>query len=198
MVVFFIAMAFSANEVTVVQGVVCDFFGTPLGGAQVRLVGSGDQESLQANTDASGRFSFRAAPVGKVRVTVTYSGFAVRERYLQLVAGDRAELLVTLVPGSIVDLPPTLIEGTVRSNSGLGLAGAKVVAVCDFLPEARVETQTDNEGHYTMSLSAPGQYTVSASADGYVTDAFTVVLKSALPRINRVVDFGLRATKAPR
>jgi hypothetical protein len=196
-----LALAFAkvtpALEKTFVEGVVCSFFGTPLAGAQVRLTDFGRQAIRQTRTDEGGRYELTDLPTGQLLLTITFRGFLVREQVLAISPGDHFRLTTGLEVGTLTDLPPIHVSGTVRRQDGKALSHARVTAACDYFSGAQVAARADRAGRYDLSLQLPGQYTVRAAAPGFTGSAVTLVLAATLPRVDRTVDFTLRSAKLP-
>jgi outer membrane receptor protein involved in Fe transport len=74
-----------------VSGRVLDPQGTPVAGAQVRLLAEGGELLQGAVTDAEGRFAFSDAPNGS-RVQVRHPGFVRRDVPVELIRGEDADI----------------------------------------------------------------------------------------------------------
>jgi hypothetical protein len=182
-------------ERTLAEGVVCDFFGTPLAGAQVRVTDSSGRAIRQTTTDALGRYELADLPTGQLLLAVMLRGFRVREQVLRVSAGDHFRLTTGLEVGVLTDLPPIHVSGLVRSQGGEALSHARVTAACEYGSGAQVETRADGAGRYSLSLQLPGQYAVCAAAAGFSDSSVTLVLPATLPRVERTIDFTLRSTQ---
>ena len=125
-----------------------------------------DAVTLRTKTDADGRFSFRAVPVGKPQSLVTESP--------ALAASFGAEL--TPSPGEHVEVElPVLVGGRVRGRvvdpSGQAIATARVRAVGRELfgnPTAELrETESDAEGRFELAHVTPGRVRLAVRHDDY-------------------------------
>jgi hypothetical protein len=96
----------------VVNGLVTDESGAPIGGATVTVERDAGTSHVELMSDPDGRFSF-SGPPGAFRVTVSATGFATRAFPAELVAGEVTALppiRLTLSLGTVnVDVAPSTV-----------------------------------------------------------------------------------------
>jgi len=82
--------------------------GLPIAGARVQVVG---EAALGANTDASGRYSFRGVPTGQRTVRVTRIGYRPEAQAAAIAENDTARVNFAL-SASAVELQQVVVTGT--------------------------------------------------------------------------------------
>ena len=90
-----------------VQGVVTDYEGEPLPGANVLLLPSGKG----AATDLEGRFRIENVEPGSYQLQASFLGYQSHEQELQLSSGDPAELRIQLQPRAF-STEPLIVKAT--------------------------------------------------------------------------------------
>jgi hypothetical protein len=136
----------------------------PAVGATVLLGGMNHRgDSLAAETDENGNFTFEEVPVGEWHVWAMLDGYLPAHGVVAVLEGQAAELVLTL--GRL----PTgygRVEGTIfLPNDGGPAVGATVV-----LYRARGDslvTETDENGHYALDSARTGRHDFNASLEGY-------------------------------
>jgi hypothetical protein len=161
------------SRATRLAGKVVDPDGTPVPGAEVRLLGAGGEAALVAledrfTTDAAGAFRF-TAPRGVV-VEARKPGFAPgrTEVGVRALVEQRLEVRLHPVRGE-VPAPARIAGRVVEKGSGAPIAGALVVAERQarsgwLAPAGQVVTGVD--GRFTLDDLAAGPYRLTASAEG--------------------------------
>ncbi|MCA8937608.1 MAG: carboxypeptidase regulatory-like domain-containing protein [Planctomycetes bacterium] len=171
---------------TAIRGVVRSAdTGLPIDGAQVVLLGSGDQRgahfSVQKSesTDAGGAFDFqKLTPMG-YRIQISREGFT--PRILNNVEPPQ-DLIIEMSPGAV-------ITGTVSDQGGNPISGAQIS--CDFRAEPaqyfHTDAITDDAGFYAVKCQPESQHnTISVIAPGFKSANKTLVRSGA-----EKVDFAL-------
>ncbi|MHC4820099.1 MAG: carboxypeptidase regulatory-like domain-containing protein [Planctomycetota bacterium] len=156
-------------------GEVVDASGVPLADALVQVAPEGRRNSLNlgrsdsppARTDAEGRFVMRAIPEGRMAVRAEREGFVPSTEVTEVVAGQRAQVRVTLkrdapISGRVVDESGAAVSSAwVRAQSGekvMGSGGGH---------SGRTNTVAD--GTFTIEgLPANATFDVTAGANGFV------------------------------
>jgi RNA polymerase sigma factor (sigma-70 family) len=156
------------------QGLVIGPDGAPVGGAEVRILGSPPEQGQQAPqdrffTDGSGKFVFHA-PDGAL-LEARKPGLAPgRARVDDKVTGSHL-LLIRLPDAAAPDLGALRLAGIVRAPDGTAIDDALVqVAVTGGEPaenHAEPQALTDEQGRFVLEGLDPEQYTVVATAAGY-------------------------------
>ena len=125
---FFAAAPLAANAAattSVVTGVVRASSGAPVAGAQVELTGPA---RLSTTTDAQGKFSFPAAPIGLYALQVSKAGYQVtRNDSVPVFIGEAATVNVTLVESSFSSLKT--IASVSTNQAGVAQINASTAAV---------------------------------------------------------------------
>jgi hypothetical protein len=150
--------ALSQQAVSTVEGVVLrDSTNQPLANIQVGLWPT----SLEAKTDASGAYVFRAVPPGQYTLVVIHDGIRVK---VPATMNFPQRMNITLrIPAA------PAISGTVFDPNGERLAAARVQAfrrvytLSGQRMEAIAETLTNDRGDYRLFWLRPGEYTIGAS-----------------------------------
>ncbi|MCA8910644.1 MAG: carboxypeptidase regulatory-like domain-containing protein [Planctomycetes bacterium] len=148
--------------------------GLPIDGAQVVLLGSGDQfgrrYSVQSSqvTDAGGSFAFSMLTPAGYRIQISRDGFT--PRILNNVEPPE-DLVVEMSPGAV-------ITGVVSDQGGNPITGARIS--CDFHAEPaqdfHTDTTSDETGYYAVKCQPESQHnTVSVIAPGYKSANQTLV-----------------------
>ncbi|MCA8947718.1 MAG: carboxypeptidase regulatory-like domain-containing protein, partial [Planctomycetes bacterium] len=171
---------------TAIRGVVRSAeTGLPIDGAQVVLLGAGDQRgayfSVQSSesTDAGGAFDFqKLTPMG-YRIQISREGFT--PRILNNVEPPQ-DLIIEMSPGAV-------ITGTVSDQGGNPISGAQIS--CDFRAEPaqyfHTDAITDDAGFYAVKCQPESQHnTISVIAPGFKAANMTLVRSGA-----ENVDFAL-------
>lgn len=132
---------------------------------QLGAAGS-DALDLKTETDATGRFEFRAVPVGRPQTLATESASLAASftKDLLPLPGEHVQLeLVVLLGGSV--------RGRVVDEQGKPVAGAEVHALgLEFFgsPSARLrETESDADGLFEVSAVTPGQTWIRVRHDEF-------------------------------
>jgi choice-of-anchor B domain-containing protein len=137
--------------------------GTPIAGAQVKLLESG----ILSVADSAGAFVLQDA-AGAVTLEAAAFGYAAAQAPATIVAGDTAAAAVQLVP-----LPSAAMSGTViRAAGGAPLSGATVELI-----GTPIALTTDSSGAFVHPSVPEGHYSVRVGAFGWgrLTLPLTVV-----------------------
>ena len=159
--------------------------------------------SVDAITDAAGRFVLRDVPAGRVRIEATTDGYLLGLRLTatsipienhnlldfngNLFPGRTLNFTVNLAAGQNLKLPviPASVSGAIRGRvvdgEGHGIpnvAVAFIAEITDGMGRGRLQTEvgttrTDDQGEYRRVLS-PGNYYVKAAVDRPDAPALTV------------------------
>ena len=93
MFVFFISLSYAQMHVGNIVGTITDPTGAVVPSAKLALVNQATQVTQEAQTNASGFYTFKALPVGRYKLSVTLSGFQTYERPdIQIVSGETVTL----------------------------------------------------------------------------------------------------------
>ena len=153
------------------SGRVVDPAGTPVAGADVRIIDAGEDAALSSLathfvTDARGEFRFRASP-GAV-LEATHAPF---QRGRVQIGRPGGVVTLTLLKAD-AEIPPTdAIDGRVVDVQGHGLEGA-LVSTRGRTEEGRgaahanPSTSTDAEGRFHLAVDR-GMFFIQASLEGY-------------------------------
>src|SRR5580698_5782507 len=87
---------------------------------------------------------------------------------------------------NLVAQTTSTIEGTVRDNQGLAVAGVQVHVTSSELAIDRTAT-TDADGSYRIATLPPGVYEIKASKDGFQSEVF----KNLEVTLNRTLSFDI-------
>lgn len=136
----------------------------PAVGAQVTLRGDGIRR--QGRTDASGEFTIRDVPAGRIHVTAEHPelGRAFTEVEVVRLDHDRP---FEIPPLDLVEL--ATVSGRVVDRDGSPVVGARVAVgvVPAYLPQGVLPSgmaMTDSQGEFTLVGVEPGRHTLSALA----------------------------------
>jgi hypothetical protein len=155
-----------------IDAVVVGANGEPVAGAVVRIAGGDrDADRVPRATGGDGRVSFDVAP-GQYRVTAAMTGRAPAEGQIDVAAGTRASIDLTLGAAAPV------LRGTVSDATGGGIAGAVVTVaampgVLGADSERAIAALTDAQGHFETS-AVPGRYQVETRHPEYIGDTRAV------------------------
>ncbi len=153
------------------KGYVTDTAGNPIGNAQVHTdsayVFTGEIESpdrVSATTDGTGFYEIRNVPTGARNVLAEAEGYGVELVHNIVFKGDPGEEKIQefqLEPGQT-------IEGMVVGPDGLGVPGAKLLALnYGNTTSSRGTAFTDETGYFQLENLGPGSYMMRVTADGY-------------------------------
>lgn len=158
------------------RGLVVTPEGSPVAGAEVRLLGSAASALLpladRFTSDARGEFEFQA-PDGAV-LEARHPGHAPGRAVLNFAARVSRRLTLRLGEGRSAEAPRQAIAGRVVDPSGTGIDGALVAArrrpgrrpgSADSLASAQALSGSD--GRFRLADLEPGSYLVSAARTGY-------------------------------
>ncbi len=134
----------------------------PLPDAQV-VVGN-----KEFKTNADGQVQAGNLAPGPVSVKISAPEFQSVEEAALVVAGQEAEMPVTLAPSKRVGY--ATISGKVRSTQGRALVATLLI------PTAKVRTRTDAQGGFSLKLK-PGTYRIIISAGGHLTQTKYVTVR---------------------
>ncbi len=98
-----------------VRGTVTDPSGAVIPGAKVTLVSR--SLTRETTTDASGRYAFRAVPIGSYRLTVRVPGFAVDRRSVRVLIGRTSQTDFQLQSGPLPTPSPSAIPSATLTPS---------------------------------------------------------------------------------
>lgn len=98
-----------------VRGTVTDPSGAVIPGVTVTLVSR--RLTREATTDASGRYVFRAVPIGSYRLTLRVPGFAMDRRDVQVLIGRTSQIDFQLRSGPLPTPSPSPIPSATRTPS---------------------------------------------------------------------------------
>jgi uncharacterized membrane protein len=156
------------------SGRVVDENGKALAGARVHAEASGG--GADATSDEKGAFNLELEP-GTYRLTVSAEGYTEFEvpDAVSVESGKQKRIkekieLQALDQGSVV-------RGSVFSDTGRSLAGAKVVLERDSSEgrSLKLESRTDQMGLFTFKVpKGAGRYRVTASREGFAPGSRTV------------------------
>ncbi len=100
-------IASASPDDAVVSGIVDDALGHPLAGAKVVVHDPAGQTIAQTVTGDDGKFVFAHVPVGESTVEASSPGLAPDHQHLQLVAGQTANVELTLLTEEVVEIHDT-------------------------------------------------------------------------------------------
>ncbi|HUR28817.1 MAG TPA: carboxypeptidase regulatory-like domain-containing protein [Planctomycetota bacterium] len=127
------------------------------GGMQAFAMGGSGNRTIQTKSDAQGRFEFKTAPTGDVKLTATRDGFAASET-----------LEVSVAPGETREgLELTLRRGgrlaiEVRSANGGKVGGRELQLYSRSADNRWRQARTDPSGRATIEGLEPGEWQVTA------------------------------------
>ncbi|MCC7109956.1 MAG: carboxypeptidase regulatory-like domain-containing protein [Deltaproteobacteria bacterium] len=149
-----------------VSGQVCNrHIGELVTNATVAILLAND-EVLEDSTDAEGRFSFAAVPVGTWVLSVTAPGFSRAEEIV--VEGDRET--VVDVGGACANPEPLELGGVRGRVCAADGTGWLVDARASITPagEPEIATLTDDEGRFLLEGVPPGPQTLTIEKGSFV------------------------------
>lgn len=160
-----------------IAGRVTDSDGQPVCGASVRAQ---DGASDSDGTERNGRYSLNV-PAGTYKVKASKTGY-----------GTPPEQTITVPPSTtainfVLVAPSNTIQGVVRDNHGVALAGVSISASSS---SGTVTTATGADGSYTLKMMN-GNWSVVASKPGYLV--FPPVRTFTVPPNHTGADFTLIA-----
>ncbi len=174
------------------SGVLFDPAGEPVAEAWVRAVSKGDslgglaprRPKLDARSDSEGQFRLNGIPPGPIEVQVRTHDYALLRHRLELQAGDRQELFLTLEARAE-------IFGQVLNGDGIPMAGVDL-RFGDYGSFSGARARSDETGHYRMSPLPPGPIEVIAkSDDGGSATLSTTLIGGTRFEWNPILDEGL-------
>ncbi len=130
--------------------------GTPIEGAVVGVTGRLYSRVL---TDADGSFQSVPLPPGPIDLMIAANGFETLSARLVVVAGQIANVALTLTPR----VPPARAVGRITEDSGKGVAAAFKLAGPQI-----AEGKSDDSGNFAVPVP-PGQYALRVDADNYLS-----------------------------
>jgi outer membrane protein OmpA-like peptidoglycan-associated protein len=139
-----------------VAGRVISSTGAPVEGA---VVGVSGREHSRVLTDADGTFQSVPLPPGPVELLVVASGFETATVKTEVIAGQTANLVLTLTPHS----PTVRAVGHVSDDSGKG-----VIASIKLAGPQIAEAKSDEAGNFAVPLVS-GLYALRFEADQYLS-----------------------------
>ncbi len=139
-----------------VAGRVISAAGTPIEGA---VVGVSGREHSRVLTDTDGTFQSVPLAPGPVELLVVANGFETASVKTEVIAGQTANLVVTLTPRA----PAAKAVGRITDDSGKG-----VVASIKMAGPQIAEAKSDESGNFAVPV-ASGLYAVRVDADQYLS-----------------------------
>src|SRR3954470_3319704 len=88
MLAFFVGRAAHAQTGRITGQVTDTAGGRPIAGVEITVIGAGDRAPAGARTDAAGKYTLGAAPVGTVQLRARMLGFAAKDRTVTVTAGQ--------------------------------------------------------------------------------------------------------------
>ncbi|WP_207423089.1 TonB-dependent receptor [Desertivirga brevis] len=138
---------------TTLGGKVVSAAGESLPGASVKVNGTG------TNTNSNGEFLLKNLPAKKLNLVVTYTGFAAHQEEVDLSAGSKTDLVITLKSDHLA-LTEVVVTGTAnprtKLNSSLSVSTLKGVEVMQSAPRTTAE----------IFRAIPGIKTEASAGDG--------------------------------
>jgi hypothetical protein len=147
--------------------------GEPVRNAQIRLTGIGETEaSLEASSDAVGRFKLAALDAGQYRLSVSKNGF-IRQEYGQRSTNGPGALLSVTAGQNLRDvnlrlIPAGVVTGRVTDDDGEPLLGVRIQLVRFSYADGKRQplivggSITDDLGQYRLYGLPPGAYFIQA------------------------------------
>ena len=184
LVVLLSALLQQTPQTGTIEGIVTRSGSTlvPIAGAQVKITApspfsNGTLIVLDTTTDGGGHFLFSDLPAGVFKVEVSQEGYGYRAS--KFVFTSTLETSVTVAPGKRVQVPnltltPTsTIRGRVLDSEGHGVPNVPVeflrMTVNDhgrkMWADAKVDTDTNDQGEYELTMLGPGDYYVRTILD---------------------------------
>jgi hypothetical protein len=159
-------------------GRVVDLDGSPVAGAEVRLLGAAGESALVPIRDrftsgADGTFRF-AAPEGAV-LEARKDGFLPGRAEIDPLAIVNGQVTVQVGPAHRAFGAAAPVSGQVVAEGGVPVSGALVTAARERgfgvagVPSAQAVTAAD--GRFTLPPLDPGSYRVTARAEGHAPDS---------------------------
>ncbi len=153
------------------KGYVTDSSGNPIANAQVHTdsayVFTGELESpdrQSGTTNGAGFYEIRNVPEGARNVMAEAEGYGRELQHNIVFKGDDGEekiLEFQLEPGQS-------LEGRVVGPDGLGIEGAKILALnYGNTNSSRGKARTDETGYFQLLDLGPGSYMMRVTADGF-------------------------------
>lgn len=111
-------------------------------------------ETVLATSRQDGTFTIEGVGPGKQTIKASHSGFADGKLEFEIVPGaPSADLILSMGPGGT-------IEGTFRLPSGAPAANAAVMVMSGMMPNMKLTSMTDAQGHFRIEHVTPGAYMV--------------------------------------
>ncbi|MCE5250149.1 carboxypeptidase regulatory-like domain-containing protein, partial [bacterium] len=159
----FVATKTEVINTYTVSGTVRDSKGTAISDVTVRLSGSG--KTVDATTDANGKYSFKSIQNGSYTITPIMTGFTFnpQQSSVTVSGADKGgvDFTGTKESGEIA----ATITGRVVDTSGKGVEDIPVHA--ESSQGAVADTNTDANGSFALSGIAAGDWNVGADSDRF-------------------------------
>jgi 5-hydroxyisourate hydrolase-like protein (transthyretin family) len=160
--------AHAAPATGTIRGTYATDAGAPIAGASVRATVEGDDRTMSATTDASGRYQVVGVPAGPVRLEFRASGVS---QWAPRAADPASAATFTVLPGLtlVVDerqLPTGTVQGRLTTATGTPVAG-RLVDVHSVANRSERGARTDADGRYTVTDVQVGQVKVEFSFGGF-------------------------------
>lgn len=150
------------------SGTVTDTTGTPVAGAEVRLIRDDGAETELAETNASGEYTFPYVPVGRYTVRVTDSAENTASETLEV---KRMNVFDVYFAGET----DFVLKAARKVTGTVSPAGVAKVTLCDAMGHVLAETESAQDGSYTFTGIPNGTYILKAETEqGSVTQEITV------------------------
>jgi hypothetical protein len=168
-----------------VTGRLVDPQGKPVADAKLQLLSA--STTLQAATDASGRFLFPAAPPGDYELRAVAPGFSELKRPLHLGETEAAAIDLGLslqAPASAIALTGIVVDPSQAAISGAAIRLQKADGT------VRKVTRSDTNGSFVFSGLSPGDYQIAVSHPAFESKEFALTVGAGAPppvRITLVV-----------
>jgi len=170
----------SAGEKCTLDGTIADPSGAAVSGATVVLFNTAGVK-LNTKSDEKGHYIFNGVEPGTYNLTVTATNFAEKtQEYINLTADSPITLDVSLEQASAQAAPPPVehppaqqpsapgkctLDGTITDPTGAVIGGATVVLF--NTAGVKLETKSDEKGHYTFAGVEPGTYNLTITAANF-------------------------------
>lgn len=177
-VVGFLAQAATSEEgVSVVQGIVVDYYGQALSGASVELKSTSTPLTLRLETNKLGEFEFSPLSPGAYALSVKLEAFFDRQVDLNVPRGMTIERTIGLRVISNDTPPAATVIGRVRDSAGRPVKGARVSAIGVFSGALVDGASSTADGRFRFQIVDGGQYLFFASRPGFVSSAVTKAIE---------------------
>lgn len=161
-----IPLALAQTDTATITGVVTDSSGAAVPKAVVTAISQTTGLSHKAESNDSGVYVVSALPIGRYEVSATHTGFqSVRFANLDLSAGTRAKLDITLKPGAVNEV--------VEVTSELALLEAETSSLGQVVDNRTITQMPLNGRNYQkLAVLAPG--VLPSRSRNFVDDSFSV------------------------